>query len=338
MNLEEELNMISDTTVTTEPVAQPIGVNPQPTATIPPAPPAPQPMPQPVAQPAMVNVSAAQNTVSQFNISSFDVSSNEKTGNSNPLTKLVGNAGETFRIHFLPGAAHKQVKVHWDQEKGHNFCCLAMAYGTGGSDVCCGTHGKAKTRFVIPVIVIPSTRGQVQQGVHTGELKVLVVSEKTRDDILDQALISGTTADNADFVAKVKDARFKTFDFAVAPQSAISQISNVAELQKEWDTNSTNENVINVCGRLITREEYEGGYSNYDYTKYKPKYNDNNNNTDNNSQPYQQGYQQFPQQGYQQFPQQGYPQQGYQQPQYYQPTVTQQPSDNTQYGTDPWAY
>ena len=337
MNLEEELSMIDDMTVTTTTTgdntlaAQPM--EPQMTApaaatgAFAPAFTAQQPtmtapapamtMPQPA--PAMVNPASAQNLVSSFNLDamSMDVDANTKTGNDNPLVKLSGNVNEKFRFHILPGAKHKQVRVHWDQEKGHNFCCLAQAYGTGvDSDVCCGTHGRSKLRYVIPVIVIPSNGGQVQPGVPVrGELKALVVGGKTRDELIDQATNSGTTLDQADVIATVKDAKYKTFNFAVNQQSAIGLVTNVAELQAEWERNATNKNVVNLCGRLITREEYEGGYSNYDYNKYKPDYNNSGANT-------QQAYQ-YPQQPYPYPPQQyqqPYPQQPYQQQPYAQPT------------------
>jgi hypothetical protein len=346
MNLEEELSMIEDLTLTTPtgtetvtqtaPAVEPQVVAPAAAtgafapAFTQPAPTMTAPMPQPAMvapqpAPAMVNPASAQNMVSSFNMDSLDVDPMEKSGNNNPLVKLTGQVGEVFRLHVLPGAKHKQVKVHWDQEKGHNFCCLAQAYGTGSdSDVCCATHGRAKLRYVIPVVVIPSNRGQVQQGTPLqGELKALVVGGKTRDELIDQATNSGTTLDQADIIATVKDARYKTFNYAINQQSAIGLLTNLAELQAEWERNATSTNVVNLCGRLITREVYEGGYSNYDYNKYKTDYN----NSGTNAAPQQY---QYPQQPYQ------YPQQPYQQPypQQYQQPYTQQPMP--QDASNPW--
>ncbi len=298
MNLEEELSMISDMTATpvaggtveplttntttvgatVQPMPNPVYDAPVMTQTAP-VTPAVQPAivtpVQPAIQPAMVNPAASQVAVDNFNFAPNEFDINNNILNSNPLIRLTGQQGEVFRLHLLPNANPKEVKVHWDQEKGHNFCCLAQAYNTpGGFDKCCGTHGNAKQRFVVPVVLIPSNRGQVQPGVQIrGELKALIVSGKTLQEIKDQAQMSGTAVDQADIIATVDDVRFKTFKYAINPVSTINQVVNLAELEKEWETNATNVNVIKLCGRLITREEYEGGYSSYDYKNYKTQYN-----------------------------------------------------------------
>ena len=357
MNLEEELSMINDmtTTATTTDViasvnegvnniaANVIPTNTVVSTTIPAtnmqatvvsatsmpatnvapvaqsAPVAPAPMAPP--QPAMVNPAMTQNVVDGFNFADMNVDINKQITEFNPLVRLTGQQNEVFRIHLLPGANPKEVKVHWDEEKGHNFCCLAQAYNTpGGFDKCCGTHDRAKQRFVVPVILVPSNRGQVQQGAQLrGELRALVVSGKQLQEIKDQAQMSGTSVEQADIIATVKDARYKTFNYAINPVATINQIINLSELEEEWKRNATNENVINLCGRLITRETYEGGYSNYDYNKYKRQYN-NNNNTPTQA-PAAPGYQQT---GYAQTYQQGYqPQQDYNQ---------------SQFGTNPYGY
>ncbi len=327
MNLEEELNMINDMVTTnvtgeTAPVMPQtqtvVGAPAQATGAFAPAYTQPAPMPtvqQVQVQPAMVNPAASQNAVNGFNFASLDFDITKQVISTNPLVRLTGQNGEIFRLHLLPNAKPQQVRVHWDQEKGHNFCCLAQAYNTpGGYDKCCGTHDKAKQRFVVPVVLIPSNRGQVQQGAQLrGELRALVVSGKTLQEIKDQAEMSGTTIDQSDIIATVKDVRYKTFNYATNPVPAINQIINLPELEAEWQRNATSENVINLCGRLITREEYEGGYSNYDFNKYKQQYN----NTQPAAQPYPQQPYAYPQQGYAQAPVQ---------------------QDYTQYGTNPYGY
>ena len=329
MNLEEELSMINDITavagptetqvngvVTNQTINQTIPATNIPATNIPaPVMEAAQP------QPAMVNPAATQNVVDGFNFADMNVDINKQIMEFNPLVRLSGQQGEVFRVHLLPNANPKEVKVHWDQEKGHNFCCLAQAYNTpGGYDKCCGTHDRAKQRFVVPVVLVPSNRGQVQQGAQLrGELKALVISGKALQDLKDQAQMSGTTVEQADVIATVKDARYKTFNFAINPVSTISQVSNLADLEAEWNRNATNENVINLCGKLITREIYEGAYSNYDYNKYKQSYNNMNNNTPSQA-PAVPGYQQT-----------GYaPQQQYQAP--------VQDYNQTQFGSNPYGY
>ena len=272
MNLEEELNMINDLTTTSTTTS----VNPNTTLTGEQL--MTQSMIQPTTQPMTqaVDINASQRAAEQFNMGSLDFDINSQNIlETNPLVRLSGQQGEVFRIHLLPNAKPKEVLVHWDQEKGHNFICLAQAYNTaGGVDVCCGTHGTAKRRFVVPVIVIPSNRGQVVPNSQLrGELKVLIVSGKGLQDLKDQAEMSGSLLEAADIIATVKDTKYKSFNFAINTTSFISQVVNVQDLQAEWTKNSTNENVVKACGRLITRVEYEGGYSNYDYNKYKQNYN-----------------------------------------------------------------
>ena len=343
MNLEDELKMINDLTTSSQGVMSNDQVQAQaqvvqPTTTMQ-APGilagvnnAPQPVVQPlpqVNQPAMVNPSVAQATVNQFNIGSLDFDMTKPIQESNPLIKLVGQQGEIFRLHILPGTNPKEVRVHWDNVQGHNFCCLAQAYSTpGGYDDCCHTHDRSKQRFVVPVVLIPSSRGMVQMGAQLrGELRVLVVSGKTLQEIKDQADMSGTTLEQADLIATVKDPRYKSFNFALNPQTAVNSITNISELQKEWQLNSTNENVIRTCGRLITREEYNSAYSNYDFHQYKQSYSNGGNNQ-------QQGYNQ---QGG--FNQGGYTQGGYnQQPTYEQAQAAYIPQDQAPYGSNPYGY
>lgn len=345
MNLEEELSMINDMTTTPTDIITSVneGVNSIatnvlptsvsttipatnipattiPATTMPATPVAPAQVAQP--QPAMVNPAMTQNVVDGFNFADMNVDINKQIAEFNPLVRLTGQQGEVFRIHLLPGANPKEVKVHWDEEKGHNFCCLAQAYNTpGGFDKCCGTHDRAKQRFVVPVVLVPSNRGQVQQGAQLrGELRALVVSGKQLQEIKDQAQMSGTSVDQADVIATVKDARYKTFNYAINPVPTINQVINLNELEEEWKRNATSENVINLCGRLITRETYEGGYSNYDYNKYKRQYN-NNPNTPSQA-PAAPGYQQT---GYAQNYQPGYP-------------APQQDYNQNQFGTNPYGY
>lgn len=289
MNLEEELSILTDNTTTTTTVVdtpaqmpvsngqvqaqaqvvQPTQTMVQPTQTM--VQPVVQPT-QPINQPAMVNPSAAQNMVSQFDIPSLDFDINKREIlERNPIEKLVGEKDKKFRLHMLPGVQPQEVKVHWDAEKGHNFACLGLVYNKG-TGKCCATHGNAKQRFVIPVIEYPAIQLDPNTPV-MGQLKALVVSGKTLQEIKDQTMTIGTTIEQSDLVATVKDPKYKTFTFAVNPTPAINLISNLENLKAEWSKNATPQNIIKLCGRLITEEEYDAGYSSYDYNKYKPNYN-----------------------------------------------------------------
>ena len=330
MNLEQELNMLSEATESVVEVNTTQAVAPatnyqqevvQPSIT--------QPISATVTnQPAMVNPTASQNMVNGFNFANIDVGYNEVRSYVNPIQRLTGTTvNETFRVHFLPGAGIKEIRTHWDEERRVNFICLSQAYGTGDRDSCCGTHGYSKVKEVIPVIVYPSNANGSMP--IRGELKVLIIGNSSYNNLITQVNNSGTTVDRCDIIASVasnKDVRFKTFTFAVNPTSLISQVSNVAELQEEWKKIATPENVFRTVGRLITREEYDSVYSNYDFNKYKQNYNDGNSQV-------QQVYQQPPM-NYQQGPvyQQG--------PMGYQTPMTQQPmyQPNTQFQQPPMNY
>ena len=277
MNLEEELSILTDNTTTVETTAQPVVneqvqaqaqvVQPTQTAMV-------QPVvnPQPINQPAMVNPNMAQHMVSQFDIPSLDFDINKREIlERNPIEKLVGEKDMKFRLHILPGVQPQEVKVHWDAEKGHNFACLGLVYNKG-TGRCCATHGNAKQRFVIPVVEYPAIQLDPSIPV-VAKLKALVVSGKTLQEIKDQTTLMGTTLEQSDIVATVKDPKYKTFTFAVTPAPAISLVSNLENLKADWAKNATPQNIIKLCGRLITEEEYDAGYSNYDYNKYKPNYN-----------------------------------------------------------------
>ena len=263
-------------------------------------------------QPAMVNPTASQNMVNGFNFANIDVGYNEVKSYVNPIQRLTGTAlNESFRVHFLPGFGAKEIRTHWDEERRVNFICLSQAYGTGERDVCCDTHGYSKIKEIIPVIVYPS----VNPGANPlrGELKALVIGNSTYKTLMQQVENSGTTFTNCDIICTVssnKDLKFKTFTYAVNPNTLVNQVSNLEDLKREWGNISTPENVFRLMGRLITREDYNNSYSSYDFSKYQNKDNQQN-------QTQQPMYQQPPM--------------NYQQPMYQQPPVNyQQPTMNYQ--------
>ena len=109
-------------------------------------------------QPAIVNTTQAAQQAQGFNYANLEFDINKPLFERNPLERLTGDKGETFRIHMLPNVSPRQVHVHWDAEKGHNFICLKDAYGTVG-EPCCGTHKDPKLRIVIPIVVYPTVQG-----------------------------------------------------------------------------------------------------------------------------------------------------------------------------------
>lgn len=221
-------------------------------------------------QPAMVNTNQAAQQVAQFNYANLEFDINKPLFERNPLERLTGDKGETFRIHMLPNVSPSQVHVHWDAEKGHNFVCLKDVYGTLG-EPCCGTHEQPKLRVVIPIIVYPTVKGNPNMLVPNAgaELKTLVLGYKQFQDLQNQANLAGVVLTQGDIFATVDNPTYKSFNFTVRQDSLIGQVTNAQEIEAKWKEVGTPENICKVCGKVITREEYQAAYSAYDANKYK---------------------------------------------------------------------
>ena len=146
------------------------------------------------AQPSMVNPNQAASAVDGFNFRDLTVDVNKPSREKNPLERLIGNQGEIFRIHILPGASATEVHVHFnaDESKRFNFVCLKDSYGTKSED-CCVKYGKASERTIIPVIVMPIANGQpnsLMQG-QPGNLSALVLGPSQLGKLQEQAKFAG---------------------------------------------------------------------------------------------------------------------------------------------------
>ena len=225
-------------------------------------------------QPAIVNTTQAAQQAQGFNYANLEFDINKPLFERNPLERLTGDKGETFRIHMLPNVSPRQVHVHWDAEKGHNFICLKDAYGTAG-EPCCGTHKDPKLRIVIPIVVYPTVQGNPNALVpgQRAELRTLVLGYKSFQDLQTQASLAGVILTQGDIFATVDNPTYKSFNFTVRQDSLISQVPNAQELITQWNEVGTPENVLKACGRLITREEYQASYSQYDAKKYETQQN-----------------------------------------------------------------
>lgn len=223
-------------------------------------------------QPAMVNTNQAASQVAGFNYANLEFDINKPLFERNPLERLTGDKGETFRVHMLPNVSPSQVHVHWDEEKGHNFICMKDVYGTPG-EPCCGTHKDPKLRIVIPIVVYPTVSGNPNALIpgQKAELKTLVLGYKQFQDLQNQANLAGVVLTQGDIFATVDNPTYKSFNFTVRQDSLISQVPNAAEIEALWKEVGTPENICKACGRVISREEYEAAYSKYDYKKYENK-------------------------------------------------------------------
>lgn len=295
MNLEEELNILNnDSTIMTSQTNQTNQINlnnaitednQAVTAEL----------AQPItAQQTMVNPTQAQQQTNEFVFRDFSVDPNKPVYSRNPLERLSGDKGEVFRIHFLPKADTKEISVHWDADKGHNFVCLKEVYSTL-AEPCCATHGDAKRRFIIPVIVMPINGNQpnnLAQG-QPGKLACLILGPSQFNTLQEQANFAQLSLTQCDIIAAVDNPQYKSFNFTVTPTSFIQQIPNVEALINEWNTNATPENLLKSVGRLITRNEYNTNYANYDKAKYDNiQQNQGNYGQLNNQQTFNQGYNQ----------------------------------------------
>ena len=185
-----------------------------------------------------------------------------------PIARLEGEKGKTFRVHLLPGAKNLQVHIHSDKEKKTNFICLKDLYGTE-NEQCCVTHDRAQTRYVIPVIVLPIGQNPNALQSNIGELKALILGYGQLKKLQDQAALAGVDLNSGDIFATVDNQQYKSFNFLCRPDSLLNQITNLADLQKTWNTVATPNNVCKAVARVITREEYNQSYSSYDFNKYK---------------------------------------------------------------------
>lgn len=221
-------------------------------------------------QSAMVNVNEAAQGTSQFNYANLEFDINKPLFERNPLERLTGDKGETFRVHMLPNVSPSQVHVHWDAEKNHNFVCMKDVYGTPG-EPCCGTHEQAKLRVVIPIVVYPTMQGNPNALIpgQKAELKTLVLGYKQFQDLQNQANLAGVVLTQGDIFATVDNPTYKSFNFTVRQDSLINQVPNAAEIETLWKEVGTPENICKACGKVITREEYQAAYANYDANKYK---------------------------------------------------------------------
>lgn len=206
---------------------------------------------------------------SSFNFADNSVKIGQPLYERNPLERLTGDRGDVFRVCILPGVKSKFTTVHWDAEKGHNIICLKNSYNTE-NEPCCITHGQAKTRVVIPVALYPTVKGNPNALIpgQKAELRTLVLGYSSYEDLLKAMRLIGILEgqeSSVDIFASVDNPTYKSFKFTVDKTSMLNQVSNLQELVEKWNTYGTTENVCKLCGKLITREEYQAGYSNYDY-------------------------------------------------------------------------
>lgn len=220
---------------------------------------------------------------SSFNFADNSVKIGQPLYERNPLERLTGEKGDSFRICILPNAVLKPVHVHWHDEPGNqcNIVCLSDSYNTqANTEPCCKTHGQAKTRAIVPIIVYPTVKGNPNTIIpgQNGELKCLILATKYYDELMDSMRVLGVTnPSSVDIIASVDNPTYKSLKFTVTKESYLNQISNVQDLIALWNTLATPENLCKAAGKLITREEYEARYSNYDYkaveaAKNQPSY------------------------------------------------------------------
>ena len=233
---------------------------------------------------------------SGFNFANTDIQLGQPLYEKNPIDRLVGERGDVYRVCILPKVPSKSATVHWDAEKGHNIICLKNAYNTE-VEPCCKSHGPAKTRVVVPVVLYPTVKGNPNALIpgQKAELRVLVLGYKSYEDLIKAMRLIGVPEgqeSTVDIFASVDNPTYKSFKFTVDKTSMLNQVSNLQELINKWNTDGTTENTLKLCGKLITRAEYDASYANYDFKKYEAakQLNQNFNVTaDNYGQPMQGG-------------------------------------------------
>ena len=238
------------------------------------------------SQPAMVNVNQAAQQASQFNFSSLEFDINKPQENVGSKLRLAGQANETFRIHLLPVSPSK-VHIHYHDEgkQSFNFICLKDSYASKIEEPCCKTHGWAKSRNIIPVIVYPTVQNNINALIPGAapELKVLVINDKKLEEIRQAAsTVLGVDPQHldlsqVDITAKVDNPQYKSHIFNCSPTSMLSQVQSfLPGLMEQWKAFASNpENLCGLAGRLITREYYDQYLSNYnfqDHTFTTPMY------------------------------------------------------------------
>lgn len=303
MNLEEELNVLeSKNTMMNQPIDNNQNINmnnlntmnnvnndmtnlnmfnTQPTPTV-----QMEPQYQQVNQPAMVNPNQAQSQVAEFNFTSLAFDINKQQNDNTSLPRLSSQSGESFRLHILPTPPSRfHIHTHYNSNNmGSSFVCLKDAYGTP-YEPCCTTHGYAKPRNVIPVLVYPTVQGNLNSLIPGAapELRVLIINDKKLDEIK-QAAVSVTgkpleqiNLDEVDIIARVDNPQFKSHIFNCTPTTYKDQVAQfIPGLVEKWKQMATPENICRGASTLLTREEYMNNpeYANYDFRKHQ-----NNNNT-----------------------------------------------------------
>ena len=231
-------------------------------------------------QPAMVNISQAQQQASEFNFANLQFDINKPQQENNGLPRLGGQTGESFRLHILPVAPLKlHVHTHYDSEnRGSSFICLKDVYSTS-YEPCCTTHGYSKPRNVIPVLVYPIMQGNINALLPGAvpELKVLIINDKKLEEIKQAAVsVLGVSADavdldKVDIIARVDNPQYKSHVFNCTPNTLKSQVVNfIPSLVEQWTKMATTENILRGVSTLLSREEYLGNpeYANYDFRKH----------------------------------------------------------------------
>ena len=258
------------------------------------------------AQPSIVSTGGSSQP---FNWKDDDFNPNSALGGRGPLKRLTGNQGERFRVHLVPTVKPKETFIHYNPVKQVNFTCLSRLYGTSMEDCCReDRYGRPKHRIILPVIVMPVLGNQVVNG--PGSLAVIVLGERDYSKLIESIMTQGAESDGVslstvDIIATVDSPRFKSFTFNAIKDSEISKVTNVNELVAEWKSLATHENVASVAARVLTRDEYNNYYSDFNVIEYNAAH--------NNQQSSLYG---VPGYAYQGDTQQGYGQQPYVQPNY----------------------
>ena len=226
-------------------------------------------------QPAVVDLNRATQQVASFNIANLEFDINKPQQEGNVLPRLAGQNGESFRIHILP-VPPSRLHTHWDGKRNKNFVCLKDAYGTN-YERCCETHGNAKPRNIIPILVYPTVQGNLNTLIPnvSPELKVLIINDKKLNEIRQAASsvlgidISQVNLDSVDIIARVDNPQYKSHIFNCTPTSMKEQVkAYIPSLIEKWKQLSTPENICKSAATLITREVYESTYSDYNYRDY----------------------------------------------------------------------
>lgn len=237
-----------------------------------------QPVQQPVYQQPVINESATNDGMPEVDVTKYMFNANEPQKNSEGLPRLVGQVGESFRLHILPTPPFR-LHTHYNSKKGRNFVCLKDLYQTSYED-CCTTHGYAKPRNVIPVLVYPTVQGNINALIPNvvPELSTLVINDKKLDDIKQAAMsVTGKSLDqinldDIDIIARTDNPQYKSHIFNCTPTSMKDQVAQyIPGLVEKWKQMATSDKILGVVGGYITREIYKSDpeFYSYDYRKQK---------------------------------------------------------------------